>query len=72
MTSVGSHVLATARMGPDPKKGAVVDSQCRVYGIKKLRVADASVIPFLLAAHTNAPTVMVGEKVSQMILSKHL
>lgn len=71
LTTMASHPVGTSRMGPDPKRGAVVDSQCRVYGVKKLRVADASVIPFLLSGYPNAPTVMVAEKVSELILLQH-
>lgn len=66
------HPIASARMGPNPRNGSVVNYEAKVYGIKRLRVADASIIPFTLAGHPNAPTVMVGEKVSDMIKAEHL
>lgn len=54
-------------MGPD-RRSAVVDSNCRVYGVDKLRVVDASIFPTLTSGNINAPTVMVAEKASAMIL----
>jgi len=54
-------------MGADPLKGAVVDSRCRVHGIKGLRVADASIFPFAVANHPNGACMMVGERVSDYI-----
>ncbi|RVE42399.1 hypothetical protein evm_012958 [Chilo suppressalis] len=55
------HYVGTCAMG------AVVDSRLRVYGVKRLRVADGSVIPYITSGNTNAPIIMIGEKVSQMI-----
>lgn len=49
-------------MGPASDRDAVVDSRLRVYGIKRLRVVDSSIMPVLPAAHTNAPTMMIAEK----------
>lgn len=66
------HPVGTNPMGPDPRKGAVVDSECRVYGVKKLRVADASVFPFTLAGHPVAGIVLVGEIVSDFIKQTHI
>lgn len=59
------HQSGTCKMGTDKK--AVVDPRLRVYGIKGLRVMDASVIPEIPAAHTNAPVFMIAEKGSDMI-----
>lgn len=43
----------------------------RVYGIQGLRVADASIMPEITNGNTNAPTIMIGEKVADMILKEH-
>lgn len=60
------HPMGSNRMGPNPDT-AVVDSKLRVHGIKKLRVADASIFPSPISGHPNAAAVMVGEVVSDMI-----
>uniref|UniRef100_T1J046 Glucose-methanol-choline oxidoreductase N-terminal domain-containing protein n=1 Tax=Strigamia maritima TaxID=126957 RepID=T1J046_STRMM len=61
------HPTSTCKMGPAKDKMAVVDHRLRVYGIKNLRVADASIMPNVVSAHTNAACMMIGEKVSDMI-----
>ncbi|XP_050356439.1 glucose dehydrogenase [FAD, quinone]-like [Nymphalis io] len=61
------HPAGTCKMGPSWDKNAVVDSRLRVYGIKNLRVSDASIMPTVVRGNTNAPTIMIGEKASDMI-----
>lgn len=52
-------------MGTDSM--AVVDSELRVYGVEGLRVVGASIMPTLITGHTNAPTIMIGEKAAELI-----
>lgn len=63
------HHTSTARMGPAGDRNAVVDPQLRVFGIEGLRVADASVMPSITSGNTNAPTIMIAEKASDMVLA---
>ena len=61
------HVSGTCKMGPDTDSMAVVDQNCRVHGTEGLRVADASVMPDVIRANTNATTIMIGERVADWI-----
>ncbi|MCJ0766008.1 GMC family oxidoreductase [Variovorax terrae] len=61
------HPAGTCRMGGDAR--AVVDTRLRVQGVGRLRVADASVMPRLISANTNAPTIMIAERCAEFALA---
>lgn len=63
------HPVGTCRMGRGPR--AAVDERLRVYGIKALRIADASIMPTMPSGNTNAPCIMIGEKAFDMISADH-
>lgn len=67
-TNIGGHPGGTCRMGGVDSPEAVVDSHCRVIGVERLRVVDASIFPTLMNAGTNLPVMMSAEKVSAMII----
>jgi len=64
------HYIGTSRMGPESDPHTVVSDQLKVHGIEGLRIADASVMPTMPSANTQAATMMIAEKAADMILGK--
>jgi choline dehydrogenase len=61
------HPVGTCRMGSDVD--AVVDAQLRVQGVERLRVIDASIMPTMVSANTNAAAIMIGERGADLVLN---
>jgi len=66
-TGASFHPASTCAIGAADDPMAVVDPQCRVYGVEGLRIADASVMPSVVSANTNMPTIMIGERVAEFM-----
>ena len=60
------HPTCTVRMGQEPD--APLDEQCRMKAVGNLRVVDASVMPKIVSGNTNSPTIMIAEKIADMML----
>ena len=61
------HVSGTCKMGPAADPMAVVDQYGRVHGLDNLRIADASIMPDCIRANTNATTIMIGERIADLM-----
>ncbi|MEH1013147.1 GMC family oxidoreductase N-terminal domain-containing protein [Micromonospora sp. CPCC 206060] len=64
------HQVGTCRMGADDQ--AVVDARLRVHGVQGLRVADASIMPAVTTANTNAPAILIGELAADFVAAAHI
>lgn len=64
------HPSCTCKMGISTDKMAVVDKDAKVYGVERLRVVDTSIMPDLVSGNTDAPTIMMADKLSDVILGK--
>ncbi|AXX97684.1 GMC family oxidoreductase [Profundibacter amoris] len=62
------HPVGTCKIGASDDPMAVVDSDLRVYGVDRLRVADASVMPVITNANTNSTSIMIGERAADLVL----
>ena len=62
------HPVGTCRMGRDSDPTAVVDTDFKVRGIERLRVIDASIMPTITSGNTNAPTIMIAERASEIVI----
>ena len=71
-TESAYHASCSCKMGAADDVNAVLDHQCRVYGVAGLRVVDSSVFPSIPNGNLNAPTIMVAEKAADHILGKTL
>ncbi|KAJ4430795.1 hypothetical protein ANN_19386 [Periplaneta americana] len=62
-----SHPSGTCKMGPDSDPDAVVDPELKVYGINRLRVVDASIMPTIISGNLNEAVIMIAEKAADLV-----
>ena len=67
-TATSHHVSSTCRMGAAGDPDSVVDQEGRVYGVDRLRVADASIMPDCVRANTNCTSMAIGERIAEFML----
>lgn len=67
-----NHPIATCKMGSNPSEGDVVDAKLKVYGVRNLRVCDASVLPFQFSDHPAVDVMMLGEKFADILKVEYL
>ena len=65
------HQMGTCRMGPKSDPTAVVDNNLKVYGLKNIRVIDASIMPTMLSANLHSGATLIGEKGSDLVLGNN-
>ena len=63
--------MGTCRMGPQSDPTAVVDDNLNVYGLKNIRVIDASIMPTMLSANLHSGATLIGEKGSDLVLGNN-
>ena len=66
-TTTSQHISCTCKMGPASDPMAVVDQYGRVHGVQGLRVVDASIMPDCIRANTNVTTMMIGERIADLM-----
>lgn len=66
-TAPENHQAGSCKMGPPDDPLAVVDNQLRVRGVRGVRIADTSIMPRVISGNTNAPAIMIGERVADFI-----
>jgi len=66
------HPVGTCKMGPANDQNAVVDPTLKVYGVENVRVADASIMPYIVSGNTNIPSITIGEKAADLIVKQWL
>lgn len=71
-TATTWHTAGTCKMGKRSDPTAVVDHELRVIGVKGLRVVDASVMPTVVSGNTNAPVIMIAEKIADHMRGRRL